>query len=163
VEIGGGIRTIHTVNEYINIGVKYIILGTAAVKNPNFLKICLNKYPDNITVGIDAKNDFVSTDGWTENSKLNFIEFAKQVVNKGCKRIIYTDIARDGMLSSPNYDNLKKLAESVNCEIIASGGVSCIDDIKKLIELNIPNITGVITGKALYEKKILLKDAVKLI
>ena len=163
VEVGGGVRDEETLKHLLNIGVEYVILGTAAVKDETFLKKSLNGYKKNITVGIDAKDDFVSTDGWLENSTLNFIEFAQKIEKLGCMRIIYTDISRDGMLSSPNFTNTKKLAESVSCEIIASGGVASLEDILFLKNMNIHNIGGVIAGKALYEKKFLLYDAVNIL
>ena len=149
----------------MNIGVKYIIIGTAAVKDKNFLTYCLKNYSDYITIGIDAKNDYIAIDGWQNITKLNFVEFSKLICDLGCRRIIYTDISRDGMLNSPNFDNTANLADAVlqfNTEIIASGGVGALDDIKKIKELNRPNITGIIIGKALYEKKIRLTDAISI-
>jgi len=163
VEVGGGIRTLETVESLLKIGVKYIILGTAAVKDEVFLKEVLKKYPENITVGIDAKNDFVSIAGWIENTNLDYLEFAKKICDLGCKRIIYTDISRDGMLTSPNFEKIKKIANTVDVEIIASGGIARYEDITGIQKLNCKNIKGIITGKALYEKKIELDKAIELI
>ncbi len=160
VEVGGGARSIETVKFLIEIGARYVILGTAAVKDETFLKKALSEFSDYITVGIDAKNNFVATDGWLKNSEINYIDFAQRIEKLGCKRIIYTDISRDGMLSSPNFENTKKLADSVQCSIIASGGVSSINDILTLANLQTDNITGVITGKALYENKFILSEAI---
>ena len=134
IEIGGWIRDITTVEKFINAGIKYVIIGTAAVKSPEFLEVILKRYPKHITVGIDAKNEYIATDGWLNSTKLHFLDFAKKIASIGCRRIIFTDISRDGMLSAPNFEATCKLAQAVSeygCSVIASGGVAKIDDIIK--------------------------------
>ncbi|HPG29706.1 MAG TPA: 1-(5-phosphoribosyl)-5-[(5-phosphoribosylamino)methylideneamino]imidazole-4-carboxamide isomerase [bacterium] len=163
VEVGGGVRRFETVKYLIETGVKFIALGTAAVKNPEFLKEAINEYPDHITVGIDAKNNFISIDGWINSTQIDYLSFAKNVESLGCRRIIYTDISRDGTLTSPNFDGIKKLADAVDCDIIASGGVSSLNDLISLKDLKKKNITGVIAGKALYEKNFSLQEAVRIL
>lgn len=157
-EVGGGIRTMKDVEMYLSNGINRVILGSAALHNPEFVKTAVGKYSDNIAVGIDAKNGFVSVDGWLNVSNVNYIDFAKKMEDIGIKYIIFTDISTDGTLSGPNTDQLEKLknALSSDVKIIASGGIKDINDIKTLKNMN---IYGVICGKSLYAGTLDLKEA----
>lgn len=157
IEFGGGIRDIETIDYLIDIGVSRVILGTSALKNEKLVKEAIKKYDEKIAIGIDAKNEYVATEGWINLSNVNYIDFAKNMENIGAKNIIFTDISRDGTLKGPNFKQLLKLKERVNCNIIASGGIKDIDDVKKLKELN---IYGAIIGKAIYSNKINLNEAI---
>jgi phosphoribosylformimino-5-aminoimidazole carboxamide ribotide isomerase len=159
VEIGGGIRNFESIQKYIDTGVEKIILGSAAIKNKNFLKEACEKFPNKIAIGLDAKNGFLSVSGWKENSNKLTIDFLKEVNDYGMSRLIYTDINRDGTKQSPNFDETSKVANISKCPVIISGGVSSIDDIKKAKDLK--NIEGIIVGKAIYDGDINLEDLVK--
>jgi len=159
VEIGGGIRNLISVQKYIDIGVEKVILGSAAIKDKNFLKKVCQKFPNKIALGLDAKNGYLSISGWKENSNQLTLDYLKEVNNYGVSRLIYTDINRDGMKQSPNFDETLKIAEVSNCPVIISGGVSSIDDIKKA--KNLKNIEGIIVGKAIYDGDIKLEELVK--
>ena len=156
VEIGGGIRNLDSVQKYIDTGVEKVILGSAAIKDKNFLKKACEKFPDKIALGLDAKNGFLSVFGWKENSNQLTLDYLKEVNDYGFNRLIYTDINRDGMKQSPNFDETLKVAEISNCPLIVSGGVSSIDDIKKAKTLK--NIEGIIVGKAIYDGDIKLDE-----
>lgn len=158
IELGGGIRSMKTVDKLIEVGVKRVILGTAALNDKVFVKEAVRKYDDKIAVGIDAKDGFVAINGWLNVSKVNYIEFAKLMEYIGVKNIILTDISKDGTLEGPNFNMLQRLKESVKCNITASGGVKSIDNI---LELNAMNIYGTIVGKAIYSGNIDLKEAVE--
>lgn len=147
VEVGGGIRDMNRIEYYLNNGVDRVILGSAAVNNQQFVFDAARNFRDKIAVGIDAKDGIVRAQGWTDKSELNYLDLAKQMENIGVQTIIFTDIDQDGTLSGPNLTQLDKLAGSVSCNIIASGGVSSLKDI---INLNSLNIYGAITGKAVY-------------
>lgn len=157
VQVGGGIRSMKRISELIEIGVQRVILGTGAVKNPDFVAEAVNNYGERIVVGIDAKDGYVAVDGWENKSSRKAIEFAKEMESLGVCTIIYTDISRDGMLNGPNLQAMKTMVSSVNCSVIASGGVSSIDDILALYSTG---VSGVITGRALYENKFDLKEAI---
>ena len=159
VEIGGGIRNFESIQKYIDAGVEKIILGSAAIKDKNFLKEACLKFPNKIALGLDAKDGFLSVSGWKENSNKLTIDFLKEVNDHGMSRLIYTDINRDGTKQSPNFDETSKVANISKCPVIISGGVSSIDDIKKAKDLK--NIEGIIVGKAIYDGDIDLKDLVK--
>ena len=159
VQIGGGIRNIDNVQKYIDTGVDKIILGSAAIKNKNFLKEACEKFPNNIALGLDAKDGYLSLSGWKESSNQLTLDYLKEVNDYGVSRLIYTDINRDGMKQSPNFDETLKVAEISNCPVIISGGVSSIDDIKKA--KNLKNIEGIIVGKAIYDGDIKLEELVK--
>ena len=159
VEIGGGIRNFDSIQKYINAGVDKVILGSAAIKDKNFLKEACQKFPDKIALGLDAKDGYLSVSGWKENSNLKTLEFLKDVNDYGASRLIYTDINRDGMKLSPNFDETENVANNSNCPVIVSGGVSSIDDIKKAKTLK--NIEGIIVGKAIYDGDIKLEELVK--
>ena len=134
VEIGGGIRNLDSVQKYIDAGVEKVILGSAAIKDKNFLKESCEKFPNNIALGLDAKDGYLSVAGWKENSNQLTLDYLREVNDYGASRLIYTDINRDGMKQSPNFDETAKVAEVANCPVIISGGVSSLDDIKKALE-----------------------------
>ena len=159
VEIGGGIRNLDSVQKYIDVGVEKVILGSAAIKDKNFLKEACEKFSNKIALGLDAKNGYLSVSGWKENSNQLTLDYLKEVNNFGVSRLIYTDISRDGMKQSPNFEETSKVAEISNCPVIVSGGVSSIGDIKKAKSLN--NIEGIIVGKAIYDGDIKLEELVK--
>ena len=161
VEIGGGIRNFESIQKYIDVGVEKVILGSAAIKDKNFLKEACEKFPNKIALGLDAKDGYLSVSGWKENSNKLTLDYLKEVNDYGASRLIYTDINRDGMKQSPNFEEPSKVADTSNCPEIISGGVSSIDDIKKAKELNIKNIEGIIVGKAIYDGDINLEELVK--
>tara|TARA_Y200000002_G_scaffold34822_1_gene25513 strand:- start:228 stop:947 length:720 start_codon:yes stop_codon:yes gene_type:complete len=156
VEIGGGIRNIDSIKKYIDSGVEKVILGSAAIKDKNFLREVCKKFPNKIALGLDAKDGYLSVYGWKENSNQLTLDYLKQVNDFGVSRLIYTDINRDGMKQSPNFEETAKVAEISNCPLIISGGVSSIKDIKTARSLK--NIEGIIVGKAIYDGDIDLKD-----
>ena len=158
IETGGGIRNIDSIKKYIDVGVEKVILGSAAIKDENFLKRACKKFPNQIALGLDAKNGYLSVSGWKENSNQLTLDFLKKVNNFGAGRIIYTDINQDGMKQGPNFVETSKVAETSNCPVLISGGVSSINDIKKAKELNIKNIEGIIVGKAIYDGDIDLDE-----
>ena len=157
-EVGGGIRTLETVEKYVNIGVKRIILGTAAVNDEKFLISTVKKYGEKIAVGIDIKDGFVAVKGWTDLSKFTPFELCRKMQNIGVRTVICTDVSKDGAMQGTNVGLYKEMSEKFNINIIASGGVSSIDDIKKLKSLE---IYGVIVGKAYYTKAISLAEAIE--
>ena len=159
VEIGGGIRNINNIQKYIDVGADKVILGSAAIKDKNFLKKACEKFSNKIALGLDAKDGYLSVSGWKENSNRLTLDYLKEVNDYGISRLIYTDINRDGMKQSPNFDETSKIAELSNCPVIISGGVSSIDDIKKAKSLK--NVEGIIVGKAIYDGDIKLEELVK--
>ena len=159
VEIGGGIRNLDSIQKYIDAGAEKIILGSAAIKDKNFLKEACEKFPNKIALGLDAKDGYLSISGWKESSNQLTLDYLKEVNNYGVSRLIYTDINRDGMKQSPNFYETIKIAEISNCPVIISGGVSSIDDIKKA--KNLKNVEGIIVGKAIYDGDIKLEELVK--
>ncbi|QGU96540.1 1-(5-phosphoribosyl)-5-[(5-phosphoribosylamino)methylideneamino]imidazole-4-carboxamide isomerase [Clostridium bovifaecis] len=159
VELGGGIRDIETIDFLISIGLSRVILGTAALNNPELVRNAVKKYEDKIAVGIDAKDGYVAVDGWINVSKVNYIDFAKEMESVGVKTIIFTDISKDGTLQGPNLKQLESIQQSVSCNIIASGGIKSIDDLKTINEMG---IYGAITGKAIYSGNIDLKEAIEI-
>ena len=161
IEVGGGVRSIDSIKQYTDAGVEKVILGSAAIKDKNFLKKACETFPNKIALGLDAKDGYLSVFGWKENSNLLALDFLKEVNNFGISRIIYTDISRDGMKQSPNFEETSKVADNSNCPVIISGGVSSIDDIKKAKELNNKNFEGIIVGKAIYDGDINLDELVK--
>ena len=161
IEIGGGVRNFESIQKYTDIGVEKIILGSAAIKDKNFLKEACSKFPNKIALGLDAKDGYLSVSGWKENSNQLTLDFLKEVNDYGMSRLIYTDINRDGTKQSPNFDETSKVADTSNCPVIISGGVSSIDDIKKTKKLNNNNIEGIIVGKAIYDGDIKLEELVK--
>lgn len=159
IEVGGGIRNMESVEFYLENGIDRVILGSAAIKDIDFVKEAVKKYPMNIAVSIDAKNGFVSAEGWTDTSEINFIELAKRMEDIGVHYIIFTDISKDGMLSGPNLTMLDELKASVGCSIIASGGVANLKDIINLTDLD---IYGAICGQAIYCGSLDLKQAIEI-
>ena len=161
IEIGGGIRSLDSIKQYINVGAEKVILGSGAIKNKEFLKESCEKFKGQIALGLDAKDGNLSVSGWKENLNIKTVDFLKEVNSYGVSRIIYTDINRDGMKTSPNFDGTKKIAELSNCPVVISGGVSSINDIKKAKELNNKKIEGIIVGKAIYDGDIKLNELAK--
>ena len=161
IEIGGGVRNFESIQRYIEAGVEKVILGSAAIKDKNFLREACEKFPNKIALGLDAKDGYLSVSGWKENSNQLTLEFLKEVNDYGASRLIYTDINRDGMKKSPNFEETATVANNSNCPVIISGGVSSIDDIKKAKELSDKNIEGIIVGKAIYDGDIKLEELVK--
>ena len=158
IEIGGGVRNFESIKKYTDIGVEKVILGSAAIKDKNFLKEACEKFPNKIALGLDAKDGYLSISGWKENSNQLTLDYLRDVNDYGASRLIYTDINRDGMKRSPNFFETTKVAYISNCPVIISGGVSSIDDIKKAKELNDKNIEGIIVGKAIYDGDIKLEE-----
>ena len=161
VEIGGGIRNFESIQKYIKAGVEKVILGSAAIKDKNFLKEACQNFPNKIALGLDAKDGYLSVSGWKENSNQLTLDFLKEVNDFGASRLIYTDINQDGMKQGPNFEETLEVANTSNCPVIISGGVSSIDDIKKAKELNNINIEGIIVGKAIYDGDINLDQLAK--
>ena len=151
VEVGGGIRDLKRIENYANVGVKRVIIGTAAVKNPDFVKEAVREFGKLVSVGVDTHDGFVATDGWIEKSNLSGYEFCERMRDFGVTNVIYTDISKDGALSGTNLDIYQKLSTIKDLTITASGGVTFIDEIKKLNEMD---IYGAIVGKAIYEGKL---------
>ena len=161
IEIGGGVRTFESIEKYINVGAEKVILGSAAIKDKNFLKEACSKFQNKIALGLDAKDGYLSVSGWTKNSNQLTIDFLKEVNDFGVSRLIYTDINKDGTKSSPNFKETEQIAEISNCPVIISGGVSSIDDVKKAKNLNNKKIEGIIVGKAIYDGDIQLDELAK--
>jgi phosphoribosylformimino-5-aminoimidazole carboxamide ribotide isomerase len=160
IEIGGGIRNFESIKRYSDAGVEKVILGSAAIKDKNFLKEACEKFPNKIALGLDAKDGYLSISGWKENSNQLTLDYLKEVNDYGATRLIYTDINRDGMKQSPNFEETAKVADTSSCPVIISGGVSSIEDIKKAKELKNENIEGIIVGKAIYDGDIKLDKLV---
>ena len=158
IEIGGGVRNFESIQKYTDAGVEKVILGSAAIKDKNFLKEACQKFPNKIALGLDAKDGYLSVSGWKEDSNQLTLDFLKKVNVYGVSRLIYTDINRDGTKSSPNFEETAKVANVSNCPVIISGGVSSIKDIKKAKELNNKKIEGIIIGKAIYDGDIKLDE-----
>ena len=161
IEIGGGIRNFESIQKYTDVGVEKVILGSAAIKDKSFLKEACKKFPNKIALGLDAKDGYLSVSGWKKNSNQLTLNFLKEVNDYGASRLIYTDINRDGTKQSPNFEETVNVADTSNCPVIISGGVSSIDDIKKAKNLNNKNIEGIIVGKAIYDGDIKLEELVK--
>ncbi|GLF88947.1 1-(5-phosphoribosyl)-5-[(5-phosphoribosylamino) methylideneamino] imidazole-4-carboxamide isomerase [Bacillus safensis] len=159
VQIGGGIRTEEDVDFYLSNGVARVILGSSAVSNPAFVKKMLAQYGGKIAIGIDARNGFVSTEGWLETSKVKAEELGRELAKEGAEVFIFTDIQMDGMLSGPNVESTVRLAEATGKQVIASGGVSAVADLQKLSAQKQSGVSGAIIGKALYTKQFTLTEA----
>ena len=159
IEIGGGIRNFESIQKYTDAGVEKVILGSAAIKDKIFLKEACEKFPNKIALGLDAKDGLLSVSGWKENSNQLTLDYLKEVNDYGVSRLIFTDIDRDGMKQSPNFEETSKVADTSNCPVIISGGVSSINDVKKAKSLK--NIEGIIVGKAIYDGDIKLAELVK--
>ncbi len=159
VQIGGGIRDEKTIKKYVDAGVMRVILGTIAVKDTEFLKNMINEYGDKIAVGVDIKGNNIAVNGWLEDSGVDCFEFMEKLCNMGCKTVICTDISKDGLLSGTNLPLYKRLKKDYNIDVVASGGITTCDDVKTLAEMD---MYGAILGKALYEGKIELDDALRI-
>jgi phosphoribosylformimino-5-aminoimidazole carboxamide ribotide isomerase len=151
VQLGGGIRSLETIERYLDSGVSYVIIGTAAVKSPGFLHDACNAFPGQVIVGLDARDGKVATDGWSKLTRHEVLDLARKFEGYGIEGIIYTDIGRDGMLTGVNIEATVKLAQAVNVPVFASGGVTNLDDIDKLLAVESEGIEGVILGRSLYE------------
>lgn len=162
-EIGGGIRDMQTIEAYLSLGVDRVILGTIAKENPQFVAAACQRFPGRIVVGIDARDGLVAVHGWADITEKKATELARELEGFGVTAIIYTDIARDGMMQGPNIEATRALAETITIPVIASGGVSSLIDIRRLLKIESSGVCGVITGKAIYSGAIDLREAVALI
>ena len=158
VQVGGGIRSLDIISFYLNSGVSRVIIGTAAIQDPEFLKEAVNQYGDKIAVSLDARNGFVATDGWTDTSEVKAIDLVKQLEQIGVKTIVYTDIAKDGMLQGPNLEEQRAINNATSMNVIASGGVTTKEDVNNLQTLD---LYGTIIGKALYDGKLDFESVVE--
>tara|TARA_Y100001934_G_scaffold231740_1_gene280063 strand:- start:435 stop:1178 length:744 start_codon:yes stop_codon:yes gene_type:complete len=163
IQVGGGVRDEQTIESYLDIGVEFVIVGTRAVNEPQFVKNLCHKYKGHIMIGLDAKNGKIAIDGWSTFSKNDVVDFAKEFEDSGVVAIIYTDIARDGMLSGTNVEATAKLATAVSTPIIASGGIRDLEDIRNLLSVGESLIAGAITGRAIYEGTLRFEEANKLV
>jgi len=159
IQIGGGIRSLHTIEQYLAAGVNYVIIGTKAVKEPDFVTEACKEFPDAVIVGLDAKDGLVATDGWAEVSNIQATELAKRFEQDGVSSIVYTDISRDGMMQGVNVDATVAMAQASSLPVIASGGVTNMDDIRALQKVAEAGILGAITGRAIYEAELDLAEA----
>lgn len=162
VQLGGGIRDLETIEKYLDLGLTDVIIGTAAVKNPEFVREACKEFPGQIIVGLDAKDGMVAIDGWATVTEHHVVDLAQRFEDDGVNSIIYTDIGRDGMMSGVNIEATVKLAQSVNIPIIASGGLTNLDDIRALCAVENEGVSGAITGRAIYEGSIDFAQAQKL-
>jgi len=163
IQIGGGIRTIDDISRWVEMGVDKVVMGTAAVENIELLETACNKFKNKIAVALDAKDGFIALSGWTKRTNISAIDFIKKIQNFGVSRIIYTDINRDGTKQGPNIKDTVELSGKSKIPLIISGGVSSLEDIKKIKSLSNSNIEGVIVGKAIYDGDIKINDLAKLI
>ena len=162
VQLGGGIRDLDTIERYLDDGVSFIVIGTAAVKNPGFLHEACDAFPGHIIVGLDAKDGKVATDGWSKLTGHDVVDLAKRFQDYGVEAVIYTDIGRDGMMTGVNIEATVRLAQALTVPVIASGGLSSLDDLRRLLSVESEGITGCITGRAIYEGKLDFAAAQKL-
>ena len=162
IQVGGGIRDLTTIEMYMNAGVSKVIIGSEALYNPELVKDACRRFPDKIVVGIDARNGMVAVEGWSKTSETSAIDLAKEFESCGVAAINFTDIHKDGMQIGPNIEETAALACAVSIPIVASGGVSTIHDIKNLLKIESKGVTGVITGRALYEGNLDLKEAIRI-
>jgi phosphoribosylformimino-5-aminoimidazole carboxamide ribotide isomerase len=162
VQFGGGVRNESDLDEILGGGASRVVIGTAAFRDPEFLKKAVEQYSDQIVVGLDARDGLLATHGWNQVEKVEALIFAKSLVQIGVERVVYTDISRDGMLSGPNWMVTEQLARETGLKVIASGGVSSLEDLRVLKPLGRSGVEGVIVGKALYEEKFSLGDAIRI-
>jgi len=163
IQIGGGIRTIDDISRWVEMGVDKVVMGTAAVENIELLETACNKFKNKIAVALDVKDGFIALSGWTKRTNISAIDFIKKIQNFGVSRIIYTDINKDGTKKGPNIKDTVELSNKIKIPLVISGGVSSIEDIKKIKLLNNSNIEGVIVGKSIYDGNIKINDLAKLI
>lgn len=161
VQLGGGIRTVENISKIFSAGIDRVIIGTAAIEDPELVDHSCHKYPGRVLIGIDAKDGMLAIKGWEEVTTVHAVELARRLEIAGIGGIVYTDITRDGTLSGPNINAVRNIVESVKIPVIAAGGVSSIEDVKDLMEIK--NLWGVITGKAIYSGTLDLKEAIKLV
>ena len=162
LQVGGGVRDEETIQELLNIGVDYVVLGTQAIRDPHFVKEVAPEFPGHILVAIDARGERAAVDGWSKLSRHKVVDLAKRFEAEGAEAIIYTDIERDGTLSGPNTQAVAKLAEAISIPVIASGGIRSLDDVRALGQLVTLGVMGAITGRAIYEGTLDFAEAVKL-
>ena len=160
IQVGGGIRNRDTIDRYMQAGADRVIIGTEAIRNPDLISESCSAYPDRIVVAIDARRGLVAIEGWVETTRISAVELAKRMENTGAAAINFTDIHRDGMQTGPNIAETRKLAQAVSIPVVASGGVSSLEDIRRLLPLAAVGVVGVITGKALYTGALRLADAI---
>ncbi len=163
LQLGGGIRDITTVEQLLNLGITRVILGTAAVSNPSLVQELVSKFGEKVIVGVDAQDGMVAVKGWVESSNLKALDLVKDMEQMGVKEIVYTDISRDGTLEGPNLEATREIAENTSVSIIASGGVSCLEDIRRAKALESSGISGIIVGQALYTGKFTLEEALEIV
>ena len=163
IQIGGGIRTIDDINNWIKMGVDKVVMGTAAVENTDLLKTACDKFKNKIAVALDVKDGLIALSGWKKQTNISAIDYIREIQNFGVSRIVYTDINKDGTKKGPNIKDTVELSSKVKIPLVISGGVSSIEDIKKIKSLNNPNIEGVIIGKSIYDGDIKISDLAKLI
>ena len=163
IQVGGGIRDIKTIERYIDQNLDRVVLGTAALNSPKFIKEICKIFPKKIAIGLDTRNGFVATEGWKKNSKIHFKDIIKIYEDSGISAIIFTDINKDGLMKGANFDLLAELLALTKMNIIASGGVSSLQDLEKMKQLKANNLIGVISGKAIYENKFTVSNAVKIL
>ena len=162
VQLGGGVRDIATIDAYLELGLRWVIIGTQAVKDPEFVTEACRQFPDQIIVGVDAKDGWVATEGWAEASTVSAVEVVKRFADFGVSSIVYTDIGRDGMLSGVNIEATASLARETRCPVIASGGLKGLSDITELLAVEADGVIGAITGRAIYEGTLDLSEAIGL-
>ncbi len=163
IQVGGGIRDIKTIENYLGSGIDRIVLGTIAIENPDFVKEICRRFPNKIAVGLDTKKGFVATQGWAKKTKVHFKEVIDFYESSKVSALVFTDIDKDGLMEGANYKQLNKLLSLTKLKIIASGGISSLDDLKIIKKMEKPNLIGVISGKAIYEKKINVSDAIRIL
>ncbi len=160
VELGGGVRSQEVIEDALSKGISYVIIGSRLV-DESFSKIIIKKFGNKLIMGVDARNGKVAVSGWKETTEIDYVEFIKRLEGQGARTVIFTDIAKDGMLQGPNMEATKRVLDETSVEVIASGGVSSIDDLLKLKRLEVKGLVGAIVGKALYENKLDLKEAIE--
>ena len=163
LQLGGGIRNLNTIENYLSLGLKRVVLGTVAHKQPELVEEACKQFPNRIVVGIDARDGRVAVEGWTETTANRAIDLVKALEEKGVAAIVFTDIKRDGMMGGPNTESTRELAEATRIPLIASGGVTTLDHISELLTIEASGVEGIIIGRALYEKTIDLKEALALV
>jgi len=163
IQVGGGIRNERTIRMFLEIGVKRVVMGTEAIRNPKLVKNACKEFPGQIVVGIDARNGWVAIEGWTKTTQIKAVDLAIQFEDSGVAAINFTDIHRDGMQTGPNIEETRRLAEAVNIPVVASGGISSIEDIQNLMPLETVGVVGVIIGRALYSGRLKLKEAIEIL
>lgn len=162
IQLGGGIRDLETIEHYFSIGISFVILGTAAYKDPDLLRAACERYPGKIILGLDAKRRYVAIQGWTQKTHMTPVQMARSYEKLGISAIIYTDIERDGMGTGPNVEATRELADAIRTPVVASGGISDLNDVRAIRSLGRFGVIGMITGRALYEGTLDLSDAIRL-